>query len=205
MSLNPALTSASLAQVVQGVVGSSQDEDDAVAALGLLAELAECPAALVGSRSLPDMATWCFGLATARNAPLAVRHAAMQVRAGTPHTTFFSFCMDVVCWQPLATSRLLVQSKKHMRAPRPDRLIQLPCECMPCPALPVCRAACYHPGPLAWHVHVHAACQSMLGRRQGDPRPVDLVITHAARNMDVCMQLGTAQLGSSLPVISQHA
>ena len=64
-------------QVVQAMVKAG-DEEESAAALNLLAEVAECPASLIG-KSLPDTATWCFRVATAREIALAVRHAAMQV------------------------------------------------------------------------------------------------------------------------------
>ena len=72
-------TCSGLLQIVQAIVKAG-DEEESAAALNMLAEVAECPASLIG-KSLPDTATWCFRVATARELPLAVRHAAMQVRA----------------------------------------------------------------------------------------------------------------------------
>ena len=66
-----------LLQIVQAIVKAG-DEEESAAALNMLAEVAECPASLIG-KSLPDTATWCFRVGTARELPLAVRHAAMQV------------------------------------------------------------------------------------------------------------------------------
>ena len=68
------------------------DEEESAAALNMLAEVAECPASLIG-KSLPDIATWCFRVATARELPLAVRHAAMQVE----NPSYFCHCCLVVC------------------------------------------------------------------------------------------------------------
>ena len=108
-------------QVVQGIVGSSQDEEDSVAALGLLAELAECPAALVGARSLPEMATWCFGLATSRSTPLAVRHAAMQVRPDVLQLVLCPGLRLVMCSTLRCLAPAACQSCRQVRSARPTQ------------------------------------------------------------------------------------
>ena len=64
--------------MAQAMVAQGAAEDEAVAAMSMFAEFAECPAPLLG-KSLHDIIMWALQVGSMQQLPLRLRRAAIQV------------------------------------------------------------------------------------------------------------------------------